>query len=237
MTPHSHDIACTGRILAKREMVDRAFSALSLISLLAVLIALVSLAPAFAASEDGLYTVRQGDYLYRIAGLTGTTVTALKRDNGLAGDLIHPQQRLRITRPFELTHATDIRWRRPFAGTAGAELRSFGDQRRGQITTRHTGMGMAYARGARVFAPAHGVVRYVGEQDGYGRLVIIEHGGGFATVLGPFSADDIYVETGLIVLRGDGMGLTGAPVEGNQPYLHIELRRDNEAVDPARLLR
>ncbi|MBU1073308.1 M23 family metallopeptidase, partial [bacterium] len=61
--------------------------------------------------------------------------------------------------------------------------------------------------------------------------------GGFATVLGPFSSDDVYVETGRIVLRGDGLGLTGAPAEGNQPYLHIELRRDNEAVDPARLLR
>ncbi len=193
-------------------------------------------APAFAAPDDAWYVVRPGDYLFRIADLTDTTVAALKRDNGLVSDLIHPEQRLRITRPFARTRAAGIIWRRPFAGTAGAELRSFGDQRQGQITTRHTGVDLAYARGARVVAPAHGVVRYMGEQDGYGLLMIIEHGGDFATVLGPFATADVYVETGRVVLRGDGLGLTGAPVEGNQPYLHIELRRDNEAVDPARLL-
>jgi len=205
----------------------------------AVLITLLLLAacPSSRAAEPGSwYEVQPGDYLFRIAELADTTVAALMRDNGLDGDLIHPGQRLRVTRPFSRTRAVAIRWRPPCAGRVGEVLRSFGEQHRGRLTTRHTGVDVAYARGARVVAPAHGVVRYLGEQDGYGRLMIIEHGGGYATVLGPFS-DDMYVASGRIVRRGEGLGLTGAPVEGNQPYLHIELRRDNEAVDPARLLK
>ncbi|MBC8423968.1 LysM peptidoglycan-binding domain-containing M23 family metallopeptidase [bacterium] len=190
-----------------------------------------------AAAEDAWYVVRPGDYLFRIARLTGTTVEALKRDNGLSGDIIHPDQRLRVARPFAPTRGEAIAWRHPCDTPAGETLRPFGEQRRGQLATRHTGLDLTYPRGGRVVAPAHGVVRYLGDQDGYGRLMIIEHGAGYATVLGPFAADAVYVETGRIVLRGDGLGLTGAPVEGNLPYLHVELRRDNEAVDPARLLR
>ncbi len=201
------------------------------------LVLLLLPAPPAAAQEDAWYVVRPGDYLFRIARLTGTSVEALKRNNGLTGDIIHPEQRLRVRRPFAPTRGGAIAWRHPCDTPAGEVLRPFGEQRRGDLATRHTGVDLAYPRGGRVLAPAHGVVRYLGDQDGYGRLMIIEHGGDFATVLGPFADDAVYVEAGRVVLGGDGLGLTGAPVEGNLPYLHVELRRDNQAVDPARLLR
>ena len=43
------------------------------------------------------HTVRRGDTLIRIARYYGTTVTALKRNNGLRRDLIHPGQVLRLS--------------------------------------------------------------------------------------------------------------------------------------------
>lgn len=43
------------------------------------------------------HTVRRGDSLDRIARYYGTSVTALKRANGLRGDLIHPGQVLRLS--------------------------------------------------------------------------------------------------------------------------------------------
>ncbi len=208
---------------------------------LVALLALGLLIPFFAtptiADDDVWYEVRQGDYLSRIADRFGTTIADLKRDNKLTTDLIHPEQRLLVARPFNRSSPNDIFWRHPYADDTGETLHSFGDQRNGNVTTRHSSVNMAYPRGARVVAPAHGIVRYLGEQDGYGHLMILDHGSGYATVLGPFDDHNVYVQSGQLVSRGDGLGLTGAPVETGRPYLHIELRRDNKAVDPARLMR
>lgn len=49
--------------------------------------------PLMAAST---YKVKSGDTLYSISKRYGTTVAALKRDNGLSGNLIYPGQTLRI---------------------------------------------------------------------------------------------------------------------------------------------
>ncbi len=204
---------------------------------LIIVILLTALLSTTATADDTYYTVRQGDYLFRIAERFGTSIAQLKRDNGLTGDLIYPEQKLRISGLFSRFTSADIVWRSPYAGRAGETLRPFGNLANGSVTTRHSGLDMAYPRSSRITAPAHGVIRYVGEQDGYGLLMILDHGADYATVLGPFDAQHVYVESGQIVTRGDGLGLTGAPVETGRPYLHIELRHKNEAVDPARLMR
>jgi membrane-bound lytic murein transglycosylase D len=55
-------------------------------------------APSYGTSKDALsHTVRRGDTLIRIARYYGTSVTALKRNNGLRRDLIHPGQVLRLS--------------------------------------------------------------------------------------------------------------------------------------------
>jgi murein DD-endopeptidase MepM/ murein hydrolase activator NlpD len=208
-----------------------------ILSTLGALVLLMAIVVPLALAEDTWYRVRPGDYLFRIAERFGTSVAQLKSDNGLTGDLIYPEQKLRITGLFSRSTSTSVVWRSPFAGRAGETLRPFGDLANGSVTTRHSGLDMAFPRNSRVVAPAHGVIRYLGEQDGYGLLMILDHGAGFVTVLGPFDAQHTYVQPGQVVSRGDGLGLTGAPVETGQPYLHIELRRDNKAVDPARLMR
>jgi len=204
---------------------------------LIVVFLLTALASTAASDDDTWYIVHKGDYLTRIANRFGTTVAQLMRDNALTSDLIYPEQRLSISRPFSLSTPGGGVWRRPFTVKPGESLRPFGDLTNGSVTTRHSGIDMAFSRGGRVIAPAHGVIRYLGDQEGYGRLMILDHGDGYATVLGPFDVRNSYVQTGQMVTRGDGLGLTGAPVESSQPYLHIELRHDNKAVDPARLMR
>ncbi len=196
------------------------------------LLALLLLAAPLRA-DDAWYRVQPGDYLLRIAQTFGTTVPALKSANGLRGNLIHPDQRLAIPAPFG--RSGEIRWRPPVADPSGEILRPYGDTTESGLTTHHSGVDIAAPRATRVTAPAHGVVRYLGEQEGYGRLMILDHGGGWATVLAPFA--ETYVTDGQAVVRGDGLGLTGPPVETSRPYLHLELRRDSAAVDPARLLR
>jgi LysM repeat protein len=42
------------------------------------------------------YTVKKGDSLSAVASRTGTSVTALKKANGISGSTIRPGQSLRI---------------------------------------------------------------------------------------------------------------------------------------------
>ena len=210
-------------------------------SLPSLLLLLILLATALSASARGTdeahYRVRRGDYLGRIADRLGVTINEIKRANSLSGDVIHPDQSLRISQPFRRKLAADIAWQHPGEQAHGGVLRGFGTENRDRVLMRRTGVDVHYTLGGGVVAPADGVVRYVGKQDGYGIIMILDHGCDYATVLGPFNPGSVTHEIGDVVLCGERLGRTAPPVEGNQPYLHVELRRKNEAIDPARLIR
>ena len=189
-----------------------------------------------ADNSAGWYLVRSGDTLTLIAERAGSSVADLRQANGLRGDLIHPEQRLVVPAPFSRSSGAAITWRRPYEG-GGEVIRPFGDHRRGEVTVRRTGADVARPLGSPVLVPAHGVVRYVGRQDGYGTIAIIDHGAGYATVIGPLARDGLTVSANQVVLRGDMLGRVDEPPEGVRPYAHVELRRHQTAVDPARLLR
>jgi murein DD-endopeptidase MepM/ murein hydrolase activator NlpD len=74
--------------------------------------------------------------------------------------------------------------------------------------------------------------------DGFGTLIIIEHAGGYASVLSPLDPGALAVESGQAVLGGDHLGRTGPPPDKDTPpYLHVELRKHDKAVKPDPLLR
>ena len=73
--------------------------------------------------------------------------------------------------------------------------------------------------------------------DRFGTLMILEHGNGYATVLSPFDPDQINVKVGQALRQGHLLGKSGAPEPDFQPHVHIELRKDDKAIDPDRLLR
>ncbi|HPF71128.1 MAG TPA: LysM peptidoglycan-binding domain-containing M23 family metallopeptidase, partial [Candidatus Krumholzibacteria bacterium] len=169
-----------------------------------------------------------------IARHFGTTVEALRRDNTLSGDVIVVGQRLTLTAPFNERSAREPRWTRP-ARRLGDELRPFGPYQRGRVLMPSTGADVACRVGEPVVAPATGIVRFLGPMDGFGHLAIIDHGGGWATVLAPLDPAVLAVEPGTAVLAGDRLGLVGQPPVDGPPYLHIELRRDDKAVAPDKL--
>jgi murein DD-endopeptidase MepM/ murein hydrolase activator NlpD len=189
-----------------------------------------------AQAQEGYawYRVRPGDNLSLIAQRLGVTLSELVRANGLTTDVIHPGQRLQIERPLHRKRAHDIRWRCPLR-RAGRTLRGYGTYHGRSGTLRHTGIDMATPAGQTVVSPATGVVRYLGKHDGFGLLVILAHGADYASVLAPLDPGSMAVEVGEVVLGGTEIGRVGEPVEHQQPYLHVELRRRNEAIDPSRL--
>ena len=94
----------------------------------------------------------------------------------------------------------------------------------------HSGQDIEAASGAPVVSGAAGKVSFVGWQNGYGQLVIVDHGGGLTTRYGHLSHID--VELDQTVSRGQLLGKVGSTGRSTGPHLHYEVRINDEAVNP-----
>jgi murein DD-endopeptidase MepM/ murein hydrolase activator NlpD len=98
----------------------------------------------------------------------------------------------------------------------------------------HDGQDIDAPSGAPVVAGAKGIVAFVGWQHGYGRLVVIDHGGGLTTRYGHLS--EFEVEQGVDVARGQFIGRVGSTGRSTGPHLHYEIRINDNPVNPLQYL-
>lgn len=96
--------------------------------------------------------------------------------------------------------------------------------------TMHAGLDIAAAPGSPIYAPADGVVSYAGYDQGYGKLVSIDHGYGVSTRFGHTS--QIYVQVGQKVSKWDVIAAVGNTGRSTGPHLHYEVRINGTPVDP-----
>jgi septal ring factor EnvC (AmiA/AmiB activator) len=82
---------------------------------------------------------------------------------------------------------------------------------------------------ASLVAPADGTVAFAGTFRGYGQILILEHGGGYHSILAQLSRIDAAV--GQTVTAGEPVGRAGIDDRGT-PVLYLELRRNGQPVDP-----
>jgi len=99
----------------------------------------------------------------------------------------------------------------------------------------HTGIDIAVAKGTPVHVTADGVVEAAGWRNGYGKLVIIDHGNGLETCYAHLS--QLLVVPGEEVRRNEIVALTGTTGHTTGPHLHYEVRVAGTAVNPYRYLR
>lgn len=99
----------------------------------------------------------------------------------------------------------------------------------------HSGMDFRAPTGMPAKVTAPGVVVKAGWNGGYGRMVEVDHGNGFATRYGHLSKIDVTV--GKRLNAGDLIGKTGSSGRSTGPHLHYEVRHNGEAIDPLRFLR
>lgn len=71
--------------------------------------------------------------------------------------------------------------------------------------------------------------------NGYGRLVIVDHGAGLATWYG--HASTIVTRAGRRVRRGQLIARVGRTGHATGSNLHFEVRQDNRPLDPLAFLR
>ena len=99
----------------------------------------------------------------------------------------------------------------------------------------HTGLDFRGDSGDPVRATANGTVITASWNGGYGKMVEINHGNGFATRYGHLS--EISVKVGQTVRIGQTVGRVGSTGRSTGPHLHYETRVDGDAVDPQKFLR
>jgi septal ring factor EnvC (AmiA/AmiB activator) len=92
--------------------------------------------------------------------------------------------------------------------------------------TRSIGVTLAPAAGAQVVAPAAGRIAFAGDYRGFGRIVIIDHGGGWTSLITNLGRLDVAVAA--TVLQGSPLGLASP----GRPTVTIELRKDGTPVNP-----
>jgi len=94
----------------------------------------------------------------------------------------------------------------------------------------HPGIDIGVPTGTPIHAAAAGKVIYCGWMSGYGNLVMIDHGGGIATLYGHQSR--IASSCGEDVAQGQVIGYTGCTGFCTGPHLHFEVRVNGTPVDP-----
>lgn len=96
--------------------------------------------------------------------------------------------------------------------------------------TVQKGLDIRAPMGAPVVAVAEGTVVFAGWLKGYGNLVIVEHGGGYHSLMAHLSS--LQVEVGNQVERGEEIGAVGDTGSLKGAYLYFEIRDRGQAVDP-----
>ena len=123
------------------------------------------------------------------------------------------------------TTNTGLDWILPVAGRLGAGFGSRGE------SGSSRGIMLLPQPGALVISPAAGRVAFAGPYRGYGRIMIIEHPGGWATLITGLARIDKAV--GDALLQGAPIGLAAS----GRAAITVELRKDGLPVNPLGLLR
>jgi murein DD-endopeptidase MepM/ murein hydrolase activator NlpD len=94
----------------------------------------------------------------------------------------------------------------------------------------HAGIDIGAGSGTPIHASAPGTVIFAGQQNGYGNVVIIDHGGGFSTVYAHQSR--IAARDGQTLSRGGLVGYVGSTGHSTGPHLHFETRYGGSPRNP-----
>jgi murein DD-endopeptidase MepM/ murein hydrolase activator NlpD len=98
----------------------------------------------------------------------------------------------------------------------------------------HAGMDIKAEAGTPILAAAPGVVISSGQERAYGRVIRIEHDGGFVTVYA-HNLENL-VEAGDRVSGGTIIATVGRTGRATAPHLHFEVRHEGMVYNPLHLL-
>ncbi|HET7396104.1 MAG TPA: M23 family metallopeptidase [Gammaproteobacteria bacterium] len=98
----------------------------------------------------------------------------------------------------------------------------------------HPGIDFAGTEGEAVEAVAPGVVTWAGARGGYGNMIEIDHGNGYATRYG--HNETILVHVGQVVKKGQEIALMGSTGRSTGPHVHLEVLYNGKQINPAQFV-
>jgi murein DD-endopeptidase MepM/ murein hydrolase activator NlpD len=98
------------------------------------------------------------------------------------------------------------------------------------VNKMHTGIDIPADTGTPIVAALEGDVIWSNWLGGYGKAIMIDHGGGIITVYAHNST--LSVSKGSKVSKGQTIALSGNTGNSTGPHLHFEVRVDGDYVDP-----
>lgn len=95
----------------------------------------------------------------------------------------------------------------------------------------HTGIDFTAPTGTPIFATGNGrVVEVERNRQGYGLMVVIDHGFGYQSLYAHLS--EFNVRVGQKVTRGEVIGFVGSTGVSTAPHLHYEIIKNGKKIDP-----
>ena len=131
----------------------------------------------------------------------------------------------------DLIERTPYRW--PVRGFLSSTFGPRTDPFTGTQRT-HEGIDIVAPRGTPIKAPADGIVTYSGLDPSLGNMLVLDHGYGVITRYGHINAN--LVREGQRVKRGDAIATVGTSGRSTGPHLHYELRINDVAINPLKII-
>lgn len=94
----------------------------------------------------------------------------------------------------------------------------------------HTGIDIGADYGTDILAALDGTVTFSGQMSGYGNYITVDHGDDMETAYG--HCEELYVQVGEKVKRGDKIAAVGSTGNSTGPHLHFEVKLNGEFVNP-----
>jgi murein DD-endopeptidase MepM/ murein hydrolase activator NlpD len=97
---------------------------------------------------------------------------------------------------------------------------------------RHMGVDYAAPTGTPIMATGNATVAFIGQQNGYGNVIILKHKGGIETLYGHQSRFAKGLRRGDRVAQNEVIGYVGMTGLATGPHLHYEFRMSGQHRDP-----
>lgn len=193
-----------------------------------------------------VHSIKKGETLYSISRDHGTNVFTLSKLNNIYNvnnifvgqKLIIPRatsnkksktnnKKNKINKIKKLTSENKFLW-----PVKGKVISKFGKTNDGFY---NDGINIYSEKGTNVISSEDGKVIYSGNEiPGYGNLVLIKHSKNWITAYAHL--DDVFIEKGNSVRKGQNIGSVGSTGNVRSPQLHFEIRKGKDSVDPLKFL-
>ena len=99
----------------------------------------------------------------------------------------------------------------------------------------HNGVDYAAKRGTPIRSTGEGVIQSVGWKSGYGRTIVIRHGGEITTLYAHLDKYHPGISKGIKISQGQTIGYVGDSGLATAPHLHYEFRIGEKRTDPLKV--